>query len=193
MMTQPVAAAGGKPSRAATVLRFLSPRRIVAFIQIAGGIIGAHSILIQLVRSWGSALPFVTWLVFGAVLLLFGLSIVAGFQLLRGSRAGYILSVLAQALQVPLIVSDILIYKIYCLVRLILFVQIREQPGLNIFFGYDFNVLDVGFQFLIRNEVDNFVLGINAVPLLLILIVVSGYPHADRPQAGVAVPASTAD
>ena len=73
-----------------------------------------------------------------------------------------------------------LIYKIYSLMRLILFVQLREQPDLNIFFGYEFNVLDVGFQFLISNEIDNFAIGINTVPLLLILIVVLGYPGAGR-------------
>jgi hypothetical protein len=185
-VTEPVVAGGGRPSRAARLLRSLSPHRIVAFIEIACGIIGSYVILIRLAESGLSNLPLGSALIFACLLLLYCLSVAAGFQLLKNSRAGYVLSFLVQALQIPVIASDYIIYKIYSLTTLALFIQIPKTGDLNIYFSYEFNRLFVGFQVFAGNDIDRLIIGINAVPALFILIVWLGRPSLRRGREAAA-------
>ncbi|MGO1076426.1 hypothetical protein [Inquilinus sp. CA228] len=192
-MTEPVVARGGRPSSAAKLLHLLSPRRIVAFIEIACGIIGSYVILVRLVESGLSTLPLGTGLIFACVMLLYGLSVVAGFQLLKGNRAGYVLSLLVQALQIPVIASDYIIYKIYGLTTLALFIQIPKTGDLDIYFGYELNWLFVGFQIFVDNDINRLVVGMNAVPALFILIIWLGRQGLRRGWEAAASPVETAN
>lgn len=183
-MTEGAPTASGT-SRATTTLRFSSLRRVVAVLEIAGGIIGLCLVLISMAQMGISGMPLSLALVLALMLLLFGLSVVAGLQLLRGRRIGYTLSIIVQILQLPAIVSEAIIYKVYALIRLIPFVQLREGRDLNINLGFDFNVLGVGFQIYLHNQVDGIILGLNVVPLLYIVLICLARP-ARAPMVGAA-------
>jgi hypothetical protein len=162
-------------------LRLLSPYRIVAYLEIAGGIIGLHLSAMQVVSIGLTKLTAVTATPLAAFALLSCLSIAAGLQLIKRSKTGYTLSIIVQSFYVPVIYSDYLFYKIYVLFRIIVFVQFPKIGNFDILFGYDFNILDVGFRFFIDNSLDALALGVNLAPIVFIAtLCVSWRMHGRR-------------
>jgi hypothetical protein len=167
-------------------LRLLSPYRILAYIEIAGGIIGLHLSAIQLVKIGLANLTIGVATTLAVFALLFALSVAAGIGLLKRNRFGYVASILIQALQIPALISDVLIYRFIMLIRLLVFTRYVRTGDTNLLFGYEANVLDVGFQFFMGNDANGFTLGANLVPVLFIAILyTSWWKHhrRDVPQA----------
>jgi hypothetical protein len=161
----------------------LAPYRIVACIEVAAGIIGLHVCLGQLVKNGFAQPAIINTAILVAFGLFFSLAIVAGVRLLRQDRTGYIFSIIVQSLQIPLLISDLLVYRITMLVRMVIFTRHITNSDINIFFGYDFNVLDIGFQLLFRNNTNEITLGINLIPILFIAVIYASWRKHGRRHA----------
>ena len=97
---------------------FLPLDRVIAVIQIVGGIAGLTEIGERIYRDGPAIIALTQWLVLLAAALLMLLCIVAGALLWNRRRLGYALSLLAQASQIPIVYAGGIAYHFHMIARL---------------------------------------------------------------------------
>lgn len=92
--------------------------RVIAVIQIVGGIAGLTEIGERIYRDGPAIILPMQWLVLLAAALLMVLCIAAGALLWNRRRLGYVLSLLAQAVQIPIVYAGGVAYHFHMIARL---------------------------------------------------------------------------
>ncbi|MFE0755274.1 hypothetical protein ACFW16_15055 [Inquilinus sp. NPDC058860] len=92
--------------------------RVIAVIQIVGGIAGLTEIGERIYRDGSAIIAVTQWLVLAAAALLMLLCIAAGALLWNRRRLGYALSLLVQASQIPILYTAGVAYHFHMIARL---------------------------------------------------------------------------
>lgn len=92
--------------------------RVIAVIQIVGGIIGLTEVGERIFRDGPAIIAPTQWAVLAAAALLMVLCIVAGALLWRRRGLGYALSLLVQAVQIPIVYAGGVAYHFHMIARL---------------------------------------------------------------------------
>jgi len=92
--------------------------RVIAAVQILGGIVGLTEIGERIYRDGPAIVAAAQWLVFLAATLLMLLCIAAGALLWRRRSIGYGLSLLVQAAQIPIVYTAAFAYHFHMIARL---------------------------------------------------------------------------
>ena len=137
--------------------------KIVSIYEILGGMTGAAVILFSIVPVLikQSARPNILFLYFIVVifLLLFVLSILGGFFLWRNKGVGYLFSFIVQLIQIPYLVTSILVYTFIAGFSITPYISSR---GIGITF-----YLGGRFLFYVGHAVLGYRLGVNLLALFL--------------------------
>lgn len=86
-------------------------RRILAVLEIGGGAVGL--VVLTMSRPWTREASKGLWLLMALYVCVFLFAIAAGLLLAEGTRRGIRWSALCQALQIPVIVSSALTYRLF--------------------------------------------------------------------------------
>ena len=82
--------------------------RIIAALQIVGASVSAVMMIIVMTQA---PFHFLSYLIVGAMFVVFGFAFLCGIRLWQGEDRGYRGSMLVQALQIPVVHSHLLTYK----------------------------------------------------------------------------------
>lgn len=151
----------------------LSIERIVAVIEVLGGIAGLVAIGAVLYRGGMGFTATEQWLIILAAALLMLLCVAAGVLLWQRRPLGYVLSTIVQVTQVPIVYSTDLIYHFHMLLRLTLTVSVSNaQMSVTPAYGIGLDPLGglVSLGFYLDTGLGGTILGINALPIILSIL-----------------------
>jgi hypothetical protein len=146
--------------------------RIIALVEILGGLAGLGTIAPQIYRD-SAIMSLTQGLVLLAAVLLFLACIAAGGLLWRRRRTGYVLSLVVQALQIPIIYTAALIYHFHIGARLVVTLSATSQAtattpsygvGVDPFQG----LLSLGLY--LDTGLSGAIIGVNLLPVVLCVI-----------------------
>ncbi|MGO4724783.1 MULTISPECIES: hypothetical protein [unclassified Inquilinus] len=147
--------------------------RVIALVQILGGLVGLGVMAPQIYRDAPAIIALTQGLVLGAAALLFLLCILAGGLLWRRRPIGYVLSILVQVLQIPIIYTGDLIYHFHMVARLVVTLSASTAAasttpaygiGLDPFQG----LLSLGLY--LDTGLPGAIIGVNLLPVILCVI-----------------------
>jgi hypothetical protein len=151
-------------------------RRIIAVLEMVGGVAGA---LLFIWRLTESPLSVGTLILALIALAIYVLSTVAGIALWRGRRFGHTASLIVQAIQIPKILSPVIVWTFSLGFDAFLYV-VQLNSGVK--YGIEFKVLAFHQLFLnYSNAPLGFGLSITAVACLILLIY--NMPMTEESQA----------
>lgn len=142
--------------------------KLIAAFEVIGGAIGIVMGIWPLFKMGSVEGPTADVVAYIAICIgfaiLYALSLYAGLELWKEKRIGYKLSIFSQALQVPLVASNIVIYNFFSAISLSVLVS-EFGPSIKFLLGNSFSL---GF---FRPDVP-FAFGLNLVALALLIYLV---------------------
>ena len=147
--------------------------RVIAVIQIAGGIAGLTEIGERIYRDGPAIIAVTQWLVLLAAALLMLLCIAAGALLWNRRRLGYALSLLVQASQIPILYTAGIAYHFHMIARLPV-TLVAGATAMSITPSYGIGLdpfqgaLSLGFY--LGTGLSGTIVALNLVPVVLCII-----------------------
>lgn len=147
--------------------------RVIGVIQIVGGIIGLTEIGERIYRDGAAIIAATQWLVMLGVALLMVLCIVAGALLWKRRALGYALSLLVQAVQIPIVYAGGVAYHFHMIARLPLTV-VADGEAMSITPSYGIGLdpfqgaLSLGVY--LGTGLAGTIVAVNLVPVVLCII-----------------------
>jgi hypothetical protein len=147
--------------------------RVIAAIQMLGGLVGLGTIGPQIYRDSTAIVSLTQGLTLLAAVLLFLACIIAGGLLWRRRRIGYLLSILVQLGQMPIIYTGALIYHFHMIARLPVTLSASSQAtattpsygvGIDPFQG----IVSLGLY--LDTGLSGAIVALNLLPVVLIFI-----------------------
>jgi hypothetical protein len=133
-------------------------KRVLLLLQIGGGFTGVSITVQTLMRVEPTVGVVVISLIFGAI---FGFGMVAGLALVENERLGIVLSQVYQAVQIPVVSSPIIVYRLCSGLVVNLFYQQGGNFGGNLRLGTEY-----GFYLFVKAP---WGIGVNLAALLLLV------------------------
>ncbi|KGM35909.1 hypothetical protein [Inquilinus limosus] len=147
--------------------------RVIGVIQIVGGIVGLTEIGERIYRDGAAIIAATQWLVMLGAALLMVLCIVAGALLWKRRGLGYALSLLVQAVQIPIVYAGGVAYHFHMIARLPLTV-VADGGAMSITPAYGIGLdsfqgaLSLGFY--LDTGLAGTIIAVNLLPLVLCII-----------------------
>ncbi|MGK9236427.1 hypothetical protein KXS07_31890 [Inquilinus limosus] len=162
-----------RPPQNATVRPALPLDRVIAVIQIVGGIAGLTEVGERIYRDGPAIIAPTQWLVLLAPALLMLLCIAAGALLWKRRALGYSLSLLVQASQIPIVYTAGLAYHFHMVARLpVTLVASASAMSITPSYGVGLDPFQgaLSFGLYLDTGLAGTIVALNLVPVVLCII-----------------------
>lgn len=154
-------------------LKYIGIYQIVGGLISAGAVIWATTLMISNGTLKNSTIPsselIYTFAVFGFALIVYIISVIAGYLLIKDSGKGLVLSIIVQSLQAPFLMVKGLTY--YLSSGIITIFNVGKTPEYN--FNFNLQAYFLEFFNITKGE-DNgiFLIGINIIAVLILIYLI---------------------